>query len=144
MHLVRLSRDVLRRWDAVQEVPQLGTDKTVKARFWPLLEPFSGKTPGKRFKLTPLCSEADLVGLSLDVLGRRDSVQELRYERLYKCINERLYKRATLQTSDFTKYAPGQAESGRPEEVGRRARSPRSAGGSMQGQNLALTVLHVP
>jgi len=45
MHLVGLSRDVLRRWDSVQELPQLGKNKTVKARFWPLLEPFSDKPP---------------------------------------------------------------------------------------------------
>jgi len=62
-----------------------------------------------------------LVRLSVDVLGRWDSVQEV------------LELRATLQTSNFTKYAPGQAVCGRPRVAGFRAGSPRTVRGSDPG-----------
>ena len=39
--------------------PELGTFKTVKARFWPWLEPFSVRNSSEPFVLFPLRSEAE-------------------------------------------------------------------------------------
>ena len=42
---------------------KLGTEMTVKARFWPLLEPFSERESLKPFELFSLCSEAVYVSI---------------------------------------------------------------------------------